>query len=248
MQTSGHISEHVKNDVGILPKSLASTSETGAYFSLADYTKALFTYFAAAMANGDTVVAQVMEAKDAAGTDAQALTGATATITATTKATKALLTGNTIADGTTVVTVTAVDEDGNTDAVTYTCQDTNPDQSAGEFASGANDTEACANLANAINALQGDRLLATASSDTVILTSKEPGKHTITLSDAHSTIVPSVLEAQGFVEVDHMDLSDGYSHVALKLTTDATIVVGAACTRTGGRFGHKQAVAASKVL
>lgn len=247
MLTVGNISEHVKIDDAFTDASLASTAGTGAYHSLAEHSKALFTFKAGAMANAATVVGQVMEAQDAAGTGAQVLTGAASTITATVKATRANLAGNTIADGDTVVTVAAVDEDGNSESYVFTCKDTTPDIDAGEYASGANDTAACVELAAAINHLLGHKLLATASTTNVIITSREPGKYTITLSGADATIVPSVLAAVGYVEVKNTDLSDGFTHVALRLTTTATIRVNAQLTRHGGRFGHKQAVAAAKV-
>ena len=210
MNTEGHLSEHVKIDCAVAPISLASTNTIGQYFSLKDFARGVFIFAAAAIAATKTVVAQVFEATDGAGTGGVALSGATATITANSGASKALLTGNTIVDTTTVVTV---------NGQVYTCKDTDPDIDAGEYASGSTDTTACVALAAAINHLQGDTLLATPSSGTVILTALDPGKTSITLADADASIVPSNLEAVGYVEVDGLDLSDGFTHVALKLTT-----------------------------
>ncbi len=246
MQTAGNLSEHIKNDVGLRPVSLATTNATGQYYTMAEFKKALFTFFAAAIADTKTVVAQVMEAQDSAGTGGTALTGATATITSPVKATRANLAGNTIVNDTTTVTITATDEDGEETTFTFTAAAT-PDLDAGEFDAGASDTAACANLAATINHLFGDKLLGTGSTSNCIVTSKEPGKYTITLSDADSTIVPSILDAQGYIEVDASKLSDGFTHLALKITTDATIVVGACLTRSGGRFGEQQAAAAARV-
>jgi hypothetical protein len=251
MMTSGKISEHIKVDVGVEPVSLASTNDTGAYHSMMGWKRACFVFAAAAMAATKTVVAQVMKATDGIATGATALTSAAATITACVKATKALLTGNTIADEDTVVTVSVLKDGASVSSVIYSCEDTDPDIDAGEFGSGANDTAACVELAAAINHLQGDYLKATASTTTVILAVKEPGEYTISLSDAHATIVPSTLEAIGYVEVDAAQLGAGYTHVALKLTTDATIVVGATLVREGlggGRSATTQQVAAGTVL
>lgn len=234
---TGNLSERVKVDVAVLPKSLASTNETGAYFNLREFTKALFVFTAATIAATKTVVGQIMKATDGAGTGATALTGAAATITANAGVTKALLTAATIVDESSVVTI---------NGVTYSCEDTTPSAAAGEFDSGADDTAACANLAAVINLLQGKDILATPSAGTVILTAKDPGKKTITITGAHSTIVPSTLEAIGFIEVDALDLGTGFTHAALKLTTDATIVVAGMVARSGGSTQAQQ-VAASKV-
>lgn len=242
MRTHGKLSDALKVDLAVLPKSVASGPETGAYFNLKDAgRKALFWFKAATMAATKTVVAQVMKAKDGVATGATALTGATATITANTNVKKALLTANTIADGDSVVTV---------NGTVFTCEDTTPDIDAGEFASGADDDAACVNLAAAINHLLGDTLVATASTSPAVVTLevKEPGDATITVEDAHSTIVLSTLEAEGYVEIDASDLGDEYTHAALKLTTDATIVVAGVLIRGDGRFTPSHSVAASKEL
>jgi hypothetical protein len=251
MITSGKISEHVKMDVAVASQSIASSNVTGAYHSMKGIKKALFEFKCAAIAKTKTVVAQVMKATSAAAAGAAALTGAAATITANVLLTKGLLTANTIVDATSTVTLTATLPDGTTQAATFTCEDTSPDITVGEFASGANDTEACVNLAAAINYLLGTWILATASSATVILTAAEPGEAVITISGEDSTIVASGLEAIGYVEIDAAQLGATFTHVALKLTTDATIIVGGTLVRegfTGGNEKPGQMVAASKVL
>lgn len=251
MQVSQKLSEHVKIDSALAPVSLATTNATGGYHRLQRWKRALFKFNAAAIADTVTVVAQVMEAKTAAAGAAQALTSALATITGSLLATKALLTGNTIVDATTTCTVTATKRDGTTSAATFICEDTTPDIDAGEFASGANDTAACVELAAAINHLLGDYILATASGGTVILTALEPGEVVISLTLCDSTIVPSTLEAIGYVEVDAAQLTALFTHVALKVTTGGTIVCAAELIREGAGGGQAvgtQVVAAAKVL
>src|SRR5688572_19725654 len=103
--SSGKVIDQIQRDLAVLPKSLASTSETGAFFSMAGFGKAVFQFYAATIAATKTVVAQVRKAKSAAGASAADLTGATATITANTAVKKALLTANTIADEDSVVTI-----------------------------------------------------------------------------------------------------------------------------------------------
>lgn len=242
MNTSGKLTEHVKIDVAMEPISIASGNNTGGYHSMKGFKRAVFAFVAAAMADTKTVAAQVFEAKTAAAGSAAALTGAVATITSPAAMTKGLLTGNTIATASTVVTI---------NGTVFTCEDSSPDEDAGEFASGANDTAACVNLAAVINTLLGTTILATASTTTVILTSLEPGVTAITITDAHATIIPSALEVLGYVEVDAAQLTALFSHVALKLTTDATIICAATLLRDGeggGKAAPTQVVAASKVL
>jgi len=252
MNTHGKLNEKVKVDVGLDPQSLASGNDTGAYHSMDGYKRALFYFNAAAIAATKTVVAQIMEAKDGIATSAQALTSATATITANTKVTKGLYTANTVVD-TNVVTVSIYDEsDTLVSTQAYTCEDTTPDATAGEYASGANDAAAMVNLAAVINSLQGTYLYAVAgaSPDVVTLNIREPGKYTMTMTTI-ATLIASTLEAAGYVEVDAIQLSSTYTHVALKLTTDATIVVGGTLVREGLTRGNAQAgqaVAAGTVL
>lgn len=252
MTSFAKISEKLKVDLALDPQSLASGNDTGQYFNAIGYKRLLFYFTAAAVAATKTVVAQILEAKDGVATDAQDLTGATATITALTKATKGLYTANTVADGNTV-TVTIFDEKGTqVSSQVYTCEDTAPDATAGEFASGANDAAAMVNFAAVINSLQGDYLQAVAGSspDVVTLNVKEPGQHTMTMTTI-ATLVASNLEACGYIEVDASQLSSGFTHAALKITTDATIVAAGFLVREGLSSGQErpgQAVAASKVL
>lgn len=245
------LNEMLKVDLAVDPQSLASSNDTGAYHSLAGYKRALFYFNAAAIADGQTVVAQIMEAQDNIGTGAAALTGATATITSPAKLTKGLFTASTIVD-TDHVVVQIFDETGTSvSSQTYTAEDTTPDATAGEFATGADDDAAMVNLAVVVNSLQGTYLQAVAGTSICTLNVREPGKYTMTLTGHTTTVVASALEAAGYVEVDAAQLSSGFSHVACKLTTDATIVVGATLLReglTGGQAIAGQAVAGYKVL
>ncbi len=250
--THGKLHQQSRRDLALAPVSLASSNATGPYMGMAGYEKALFPFYCAAVANAATVVAQVMKATDKNGTGGTALTDAEATITGSARAKKALLTGNTIADGDTVVDVIATLPNGDEFAQTFTCEDTDPDIDAGQYASGANDTAACVELAAAINHLLGDYIKATPSTSTVILEPVEQANGdlpVISLENAHATIVPSTLNAEGFVEIDASQLGEGYTHVALKLTTTGTIVVFGELVRGGGQAGSTVPnVAASTVL
>lgn len=74
--------KRTKLDVGIPAQSVVSTSVTGSYLGMQMYRKALAILDVGAMAAGNTATVEILQAKDAAGTGAKAITGATATITA----------------------------------------------------------------------------------------------------------------------------------------------------------------------
>jgi hypothetical protein len=228
--SSGKLYDQIQVDMAVLPVSLATTNSTGAYFSLAGFEKVLFEFYAATMAAAATVIGQVYQATSAAGAGSKVITAATSTITANAAAKKVLLTANTIVDETSTVTI---------NGTVFTCEDTTPNAELGEFDSGANDTAACVNLAAVINHLLGATVLATPSTTTVILTAKDPGANSITVTGADSTIVVSTLEHQGHIEVDIADLDATFTHVALKLTTSATIVVAGALIRGEGRYSPR---------
>lgn len=237
MQTHGKISDEVKVDAALSPRSLATTNATGEYFSLEEYSRAMFLTEAHEIADTKTVVSQVMQAQDAAGTGAKALTNAAATITAPTKATAAKITCVSVLD-TEAITI---------NGQTFTCETTDPDAAAGEFDAGGSDGATATNLAAVINSLL-PKVKAEVNSNVVTLTSREPGEETITIADAAATMTPAVLRAQSYIEVEpsFLDLANGFTHVAIKVTTDATIVAGATLLRAPGRFSPVQAVAASK--
>lgn len=251
MDVTSKLNEKLKVDVGLEPISLATTAGTGDYYSLDGYKRALFYVITAAMAAGKTVIVQVMEATSNIGAGAQALTSAVATIAANTLATKGLFTPSTVVD-TDHVTVAIYDESGTlVSTQIYTAEDTTPVAADGEYATGANDTAAMVNMGAVVNLLQADYLYAVPSGATLILHVREPGKYTMTLTGHTTTMVASTLEAACYVEVDVMQLTATYTHVAVRATTDDTIIVGGTLLREGlmggqGRAG--QAVAASKVL
>jgi len=235
------LEESVKVDVALKPVSLASGTSTGAYFPMKKWGRAIFVVTAAAMAKAKTVAAQVMQATDALGTGAKVITNALATIVSPTKATEVTVTATTVVDGN-VITIASLKR-----TQIFTCEDTTPDASAGEFASGADDTAAMANLATVINLLMPE-LRAVGAVNVLTLTSREPGEQVISVSAETGTMVPAVVEAVAYVEVEEgfLDHENDFDHVAIKVTTDATIVVGADCVRGEGKFSPTQAVAAAK--
>ena len=83
---------------------------------------------------------------------------------------------------------------------------------------------------------------------TLTLTVDDPGATTITASSGDATFTIATIKAAAYVEADHLDLSAGYTHMACKVTTDATIIVGALLVRGGAREGITQQVAASAAV
>jgi hypothetical protein len=71
-----------KIDVGLAPQSIASTNKTGGYFGMQMYRKALAILSTGAMADTNTAKIELLQAKDNIGTDAKAIDGASAIITA----------------------------------------------------------------------------------------------------------------------------------------------------------------------
>lgn len=237
MDTSHKLFEAAKIDVAVEPISLASTAKTGPFYNAAELRQLLFAFQAAAMADGKTVVAQVLQATDRDGTASKDITNAVATITATAAMTEATVTASTVVDGD-AITI---------GGVVFTAEDTTPDADLGEYDTGADDTAAMANLAVVVNKLL-PKVKATSAAAVLTLVASEPGEETITITDDAGTLTPAGLKANGFVEIkpDFLDHENGFTHVALKLTTDATIVVGATLVRSSARTGVVQKVAASK--
>ena len=69
-------------DCGLLPQSISAGNEIGDYYSLKDHRQALAIGSCGALTSGQTLTVSLMEAEDTDGTNAQALTSATATYTA----------------------------------------------------------------------------------------------------------------------------------------------------------------------
>lgn len=234
MNTSGKMNNYTKIDVGIPPQSVASSAVTGAYYNMQDYRKILFTGNAGAVADGQTVVFQAMQATDGEGSDAKVITNVSATITSPVNVASAKVVGATVVAGN-VITI---------NGTTFTGSDT-PTAADGEFDTSGTSNAAMTDLATVVNSLLPD-LVASTTDDTMTLTVKDPGETTITITDETNTFTPSTLSAVAYVEVDESALDDGFTHVALKGTTDATIVIGASAERGGASYTPTQHVAASK--
>lgn len=231
--------ETAKIDIALTSQSL-NNAVTGPYYPMTNYGKALFIVEVGAMAAANTSALQVMQAQDAAGTGAKAVTNNAATITANVHVAAATLTVANVQVGN-AVTI---------NGLTFTAAAA-ADLPNRKFAVGADNAACAASLAAAINhAIAGvPGVTATSNQAVVTLTATEPGEADITINAADATITPATLRAIGFVECDasFLDNRNGFTHVALRVTNSAATQTGAVLLRGQGRFSPVHRVAAAKV-
>ncbi len=234
------ITEGLKLDIGVAPVSLASTSKTGDYYSLRDYRRAVGVLTADAMAVTKTAKLELFEAKDAAGTGAQLITGAAATITANTKVSELTIALATVLAAETVTI----------NGLTFTAHATTTTPANREFSISGTDTADGDELATVINdeTFGVPGVTAVNAAGTLTLTVDDRGATTITAASGDATFTIATVKAAASIEVDDFDLSDDYSYVACKVTTDATIVVAAVLQRGDPREGVTQQLAASAAV
>jgi len=226
-----------KFDLALLSQNLNGPA-TGTYYNMAKYRKGLFIWQVDAMAAAATSAAQVLEATDAAGAGSQAIAAATATITANTLVTSALLTSALVHVADEVYTINGLE-------FTAAAADVPGTRT---YAVGADAAASTANLAAKINSTNPNvgvpGVTASANVGALTLTSTDPGEVAITLAASVAAVgVPSTLSAIGYVEFDvsEMDLADNYSHVALRITNSAATQTAAFLIRGDGRFEPVQA-------
>lgn len=227
--------DELKIDVGYKPTSLASTVGTGPYFPVKDSRKIAFLVNAASMVTGASVAAQVMQATDAAASDAKVVTNAVATITADTKVKSATVTLATLLAGSTVVI----------NGLTFTAHASTTTYADREFSISGDDTADAAALVLCINhATYGvPGVLASSAAGVVTLTATEPGENYITVVGTAITGVAATTSADAVVEIDasELDTNNGFDHVAIRLTTaSGTVIVGAMLVRGGMRYTPTQ--------
>ena len=238
---NNYLSDVLKVDVGLQAVSLATANQTGPYYRMDLYRKALFVFNAATMAAAATVIAQIYQATNAAAGSAKVVTKGVATITANIKAKRVLLTTRSC-----VATDSIIINGLTFTASTSQVLATRTWKADGNDAADATSLVACIN--DATYGVPG--VLATLSTDVVYLTATEPGDAYITIGTiVGGTIVPSTIYADGFVEINAADLDDanGFDHIAVNLATVGTIVTGAMLIRGDARDSPKQYVAASAV-
>jgi hypothetical protein len=232
--------ETAKVDLGVVPQTVNNSNVTGRYYAAKEYRRALAVLQVGALAATKTAKIEIFEAMDAAGTSAQLISGATATITA-----NAAVTEMTAA----LATVLAADTI-TINGVTFTAHATTTTAANREFSISGNDTADGDALVTCINdATYGvSGVTASNASGTVTLKATDPGETTITASSVGGTITLATTQAEAYVEVDGLGLSATYTHVGCKITSTGNGIVGALLMRGNARGTITQRVGASAVV
>lgn len=230
-----------KQDIGLTPQTVDTTSATGDFFPMKNHRVLGFPFYVGAMATTNTVVAQIVQATDAAGTSVKDVTGATATITAETAVQEATVTLATFTAGSVIVI----------NGLTFTGHASTTTVANREFDISGTDTADAAELVTCINDTTYGVPGVTASSALGVVTLKatDPGEATITVVGVATIGVAATVKAIGYVEIesDQLDTNNDFTYAAIKLTTDASLVVGAGLVRDRSRYNPDQNLAAYKL-
>lgn len=204
------IKDNVHIAVPVFPTSLNNTNTTGQYIATADMKQVAFVLFGGAAAATKTWKLEILEATDADGTGAAAISGATATGTA-----------NTLCKAVTIATGSAA----NTDVVTVN----DVDFAKAAAASGTDWDDADA-LAAAIDA-NVTGVSAANAAGTVTVTAADGYTVTVEKTENAGTITLATTKSVTFVEVFNDKLSSDTTHIAPKVTVTGNGVYGVVAYR-----------------
>lgn len=241
--------EQFKLDTALTPQNLNGAG-TGPYYPMSRYRRALFGVSLGAMAAGVTSAIQVMQAQDARGTGAKAVTNNAAMVTANVRAKVVTLSIVTAAAGVHVAgdTVTI-------NGLVFTAAAAD-DPTSRTYAVGASGADSAAALLAKINSKDPaigvpgvTAASAISGANTVLtLTVDEPGEGTISAEASAATTVVATASADAIVECEasFLDTAAGFTHVAVRVTNSAAVNTGALLLRGGGRYTPIQFGAAMK--
>lgn len=218
--------------VALASQALNNTNVTGTYLMLRNYRGARFTLNVGAMAATKTTTLALYAAADRDGTDAAAITGASAVVTANTKVVKATA-DLTSAAATDVVTVNGV-------SFTMAAATSAADR---EFADAAG-LVTCVNDAD----YGASGVHASASGAVVTFEAEYPGELpdgiTLAKTEVAGTTTLATVSAMVIVDLSGATLTDALPWVAPKVTTTANSVVGVVADLYGPRTGGLGSVSA----
>ena len=235
------INEIVKEDIGLTPQSLASTNNTGKYFLMQNYRQCLLHLVTGTIVAGGTVTVSFLQATDAAGSNAKAITNATATVTSGTKDISADVALASVSTGDTVTINGVTFTQGSTVVASRTFAD-----AAGLVLCIASSTYGVPGVTGTV-----------ANTNHVVLTSTVPGETAITVSRANvgGTITLSTVEAQAYVEVEvsQLDTQNAtygpFIYLAAHVVTgSATVLCAVSLQRGQARYLPVQIVGASAAV
>lgn len=204
--------EGLRYAVPMAPTSITNSNATGTYVDVRRLYRLTAILGCGAMAALKTTKLELMQAKDAAATSAEAIATYTATITANTKVKQATVALASVGTGDTV-TVTTYQGATQIDTATYT--------------KGSSDTTAIfTNAAGLEAAIIATITGATAAdnSTNVIVTALDGYTVTVTSTDVGGAITVATNQATVAIEIPEsaIDFDEGFTHIAPKVTSTAT--------------------------
>lgn len=227
------INEALKIDIGVVAQTITNSNDTGRYYDMSKYRRALAIYNVGAMAAGTTAKIEFYQATDALGTGAKLMTSTAAEITANTNVAVA-----------TVALVSAVATDTVTiNGITFTM--------AGATTAASRTFANAAGLVSDVNdATYGvPGVTASAATSFVTLIATDPGEKALTVSrtNGSGTVTLATTQAVAFSEVDvaSMDLANGFTHLGVKATNTSTGGAAVVLVRGDARISPTQYVGAS---
>lgn len=231
------IYDDVKFDTVIENQSLTGALN-GSFLPMKNHRTVGFAFTVGAMATGDTIVGQVVQATDGSGTGVKDLTGATCTLTADTNVAKATVTLATFTAGSVIVI----------NGLTFTAHATTTTIANREFSIAGTDTQDAVELISIINdetyGVPG--VTATSALGVVTLVATDPGETSISVTGVATIGEAATLAAIGYIEVstDLLDTNNDFTYCTIELTTSTALDVSAVSVSDRSRYTSDQYLAA----
>lgn len=227
-----------KLDPILASQSVATTTVTGEYHSVADYRSVAIAVSTGTMATGNTVALQLTQAKDHDGLSVKNITGAAGTITANTGVEGAIVTLSGVTAGETVII----------NGLTFTAHATTTTVANREFSIAGSDTTDAINLVTCLTDPDYGLIDINVDRTTNVITLEPVDESGIVLTIVGDTnITITTILASGYCEIstDLLDIVNGFTHIGISVTTNATIVIGGFCARLRARYTPKHNYAAT---
>lgn len=227
-----------KLDPILSSQSVASTTVTGEYHSVANYRTIAIIVSTGVMATGNTVTLQLTQAKDHDGLDVKNITGVVGAINANTGVEGCTITLSGTTAGETVVI----------NGLTFTAHATTTTVSNREFSIAGSDTTDATNLVTCLTDPDYGLIDINVDRTANVITLEPVDESGVTLTVVGDTnITVATILASGYCEIstDLLDGINGFTHVGISVTTNATIVIGGFCARLRARYTPKHNYAAT---
>ena len=251
MGTKRRIVDEIKVDPGLVAQSIASTNVTGRYFPMAMWRKVKASVQFAAMVAAGTIKIEFLQAKDRAGASAKAIGSLSAitTLLVGGQVMKVVL-ATFLATGT--ITCTLYKNGAVFGTYVFTAHATVTTLASRQFSISGSDTadgdELCKCLNDVTYGLPG--CFAVNAAGTVSIYAVDD--YTViglASSPDDATVVKSTVEGELIIEADKsaFDVQNGFTWVAVKVTTASATVLASATLARFGRFNPVQQSAVAPV-